>query len=129
MKIHGILDCERRGDILVMTPEGAFNLEGMRLCDERIRAAAAPLLDGDWARLEDLRRVELGEPAAIDLLVDNFRWGAGAGCRAIAFVRTRKLHEGIARERLDDLDCEVGYFDDTAAAWSWLAGHGFGDGA
>ncbi len=125
MKEHGSLHCEIQGNVLVMSPAGGFNLEGMRSCDELIREAAIPLLSGPWARIEDLRRVELGEPAAIALLVENIRWGVASGCRAIAFIRTMMLHEDLAREQLRGLNCDVGYFDDAASAWAWLEARGF----
>ncbi len=122
MELHGRVELEWRGNILVVIPKGPFNLEGVTQSLNEIKAAVNSSQSKNWCRLVFHDEASIGPPEVIDAVRENYLWCLANGCQAIAIVSPGLLQRQLFGHDLPT----VRAFDNEAEALQWLDQYGCG---
>ncbi|MEZ6961977.1 MULTISPECIES: hypothetical protein [unclassified Aeromonas] len=121
MQPHGKFAMERRGQMLICRPSGAFNLAGAMAYEARFRDVLAELQGGPWGIVEVITEFEAAGPEVLHRFHRQFDWCAGSGCQYLAVV----LSGGFKRYLADQVFAgvpfrAVHYCECEQAAITWL---------
>jgi|GEM_PF-1498805 len=116
MEHHGDVTLRWVKDLLVVSVEGAFNVEGT---EAAIKTYKKSVLDAGflaWVQLEIWDGQALGGPDSMEKLPSIYNWAHQHGCIATAIVATNLLQRGTISTNLPHF-IEVFYNQDEAIKW------------
>lgn len=121
---HGFteIDVEVEDNFVVVIPEGAFNLEGVREYEQEFFKKIKPFLGKTWGILNIYDTYETGGPDVQAMVRKQFQWSCDNGCAFLGFVVVNPLHEYAARittEGLNNLK-EMRMFRNHDEAYAWI---------
>ncbi|GAA6134455.1 hypothetical protein NBRC116188_12440 [Oceaniserpentilla sp. 4NH20-0058] len=121
---HGFteIDVEVDDGFVIVTPEGAFNVEGVREYETQFLKKIKPLMGKTWGILNVYDTYETGGPDVQDMVRKQFMWSCAHGCAYLGFVVNNPLHEYAARVTTKDVEGlkEMRIFRDHKEALEWM---------
>lgn len=117
MTVHGYVELEWDGDILIVRPRGPFNLEGSLSALDEIKSAALSSSLTHWGRLTYLDRDSIGSPEVMAAVRESYQWCLENGCYGIALVSNNQLQTSILTEQTHPA---INAFCDEEEARQWL---------
>lgn len=119
--LHGLLNTELEGNLVICRPQGAFNMEGVVDYERRFTQMIAGITQPKWGILNVYTHFETGGPEVIARIRAQYKWCVANGCEVIAFVYTNSLTEFFGKQTLQDVPLnQVGYFKDEETARQWI---------
>lgn len=121
---HGFteIDVEVEDGFVVVKPEGAFNVEGVREYETQFLKKIASIRNHVWGILNVYDNYETGGPDVQDMVRKQFKWSCENGCAYLGFVVANPLHVYAARITTEGLEGlkETRIFKDHDEAYAWM---------
>jgi len=123
---HGFteIDVQVEDNLIIVKPDGAFNLEGVREYESKFSKLVRSFGDKTWGILNVYDTYETGGPEVQERVHFQFNWSCENGCRFLGFVVNNPLHEYAAKITTKDIENlqEMRIFRDHDEALTWIRG-------
>jgi len=121
---HGFteIDVDVEDGFVVVTPDGAFNVEGVQEYEAQFVKKISAFKGKIWGILNVYDTYETGGPDVQDMVRKQFAWSCNHGCAYLGFVVVNPLHVYAAKvttEGLENLK-EMRIFKDHDEAYAWM---------
>lgn len=74
MDPHGIIDIQWRKNILLVKTRGPFNIEGITLAFDQLKASVKNKNQDPWYRVDFLDNETLGSQAVMQVIGESYKW-------------------------------------------------------
>lgn len=119
--LHGLLNTELEGNLVICRPNGAFNMESVVEYEQRFVQMVAGIQQSKWGILNVYTDFETGGPEVIARIRAQYLWCVANGCEAIGFVNAHPVDEFFAKQTLKEVSLNhAGYFKNETDARQWL---------
>jgi hypothetical protein len=122
---HGSFEFELRGQVLIMRPEGAWNVETAIRCCKEYKELAKTINHSPWACVVNLLSWELGTPD-IWLEIDTVNaWADKHNEKFEAVICSNTVQSRLLEQTYEKFtNVQTKFFDSEAKAIEWLNAEG-----
>ena len=121
MQPHGDITLKWQDNVLVLSTQGPFNLEGAKQCFSQLQQFVEQSNNRKWRRVDIIDDEAFGEPAVMKIFSQTYSWAFEHGCIALALVYSNIIQKSMCVKFMQASDYNIQVFKTEVEAVNWLA--------